>query len=739
MASILIISDKDEPGITHLEDAFKKHKYDVVRVEPTAENLARHYQENFDGAVIFTNPLHVGPLYEKNQNAVFLIRTGEDWRVAQGLSQSTMIQEIFKDAFLWMRHPTKKATSPADPYSRRLDFLKARVQEFPQSAQAHYELGMAHKETQQPVDAFNEFQTALHYDLQHVNALGELLELVHYRPELHKQLDQRWFASKFVSKLFGRSDLDESREAVGELEKIIIQHQTNPEPFVFLGEFKLKAGDLPGAYDAYREAVVRSGSLGVENVLRTTKSNEYTMRDIAFGLQIFSSRIKRLFPKKWSIGKVILKVYDQSEEQRARVESAMIDLGNKYHHALTMPDGSVIAIPTESLVLTSPQHNKVIHRMNRLPGKNAYFDVGRMNGVFRFGLLSKLTTAAAMTDHFYTRTVLPNEPGLKSKIADRRSDFFSRRMQKFFKPLEELLGFTIPKEDGAIIEAATRFADQRFLEDTPEWLCTIRTDHCLHNYLLNYNGNRLTDPPDKFIRECSVGRIDLENDELCYGIWDIINLIEYPGTAVERNEGFGLVLNYMVNRANAISGSKTTAEDLFRNVHQKGEHRYAQFNEYINEFDKNYADRESMLTQGKRASPTAKARFHYVALRFARQLELAGMEMRKEHACNELLEDIRLRKPFQGPEEQRDIVQEYLGTEELTEQQLFDELSKRVDAYKTAIHADRLFRLKRAQESLEELVRRSQASSSEIQDLYVLMNKQKDYFGAAERPIGTKK
>ena len=669
--SVLVIGSREELGLERLAENFKTNGYDVRVIEPSPDALQEAYAAPFDGIVNFANGILADPIVRKNPDVVQIHRVDTQWVVHKGITQSTRIEEIFNEAIFWMGSKGQTHSHIPGMYERRLGFLQQRVREEPESAVAHYELAMAFKEKGEYANAFKGFRDSLAHNPQHVDALCELLEVVQNHPECLRELEQK---DNFFTRLFKRversSEMEERRAAIDELEKIISRHHTHPEPFVYLGELRLEVDDRPGAYRAYRESVVRSGSVTLEQVLRSTGVSDDALRDAAFGAQIFSARIKRLFPKKWNIGNIVLKVYEQHDAQRARFESALLDSAAPYLSELTMPDGTPIVMPRESLVLTDSADTKLIHRMTRIPGKNAYFDLERLEGQNRRSLLEKLCVAAGRLDYFLTDVLSKRDVAVKALIRDERKGFISRRV-------------------------------------------SLRADHCPHNNLISYRGDRLSDSPQAFIERCGIGRVDFENDELCYSIWDLINLIELPGAEAEREDVFPLVLTYAVTRLNAVRGDGKEAKTLNELLRDKmpGQHHYSIFNDYV-------AARDPAFGSGA-VPPSTKLRLQFLGLRFLRHLELTGLKIRHERDCSLLLDEMRKRRSHQLADDQ-DIVTSYLGTEGWNEQEQMDMLYYKLQHFKKTLYAQRTFHLERAEDSLKRLAR---DWPTEFNELYWTMSK----------------
>lgn len=731
MASIVIIANKNQPGLGRLVEELEEFGYKTECIEPKTFELERVKNLKFEGLINFTSPTNSEWVYDNNPGIVHIFRSNGEWKIYKGINQNTLIEDIFNEAVLWLPSEAKKQRA-LPIHFEAIELLRNRVKNNPRLAEAHYDLGMALKAKEEYDEAFDEFKTAFDCDKYHVGALNELFDLVDKKPTLSQRLEKG-----LLARFFGiGTDRDGQGRAMTELEKLV-RPSKHPQPFIFIGEFWRESGNKEKAYKAYREAVLRSSAAGLEQALEF--DDEKTLRKVAAGLRVFSSRVQHLFPGVYAIKDVVLKVYDKDVEgerayRRARAEKQFIKSSKNYQDELCMPDGTKIRLPEdeESEVFASDADTKIITRLKRLPGKNAYSDLARLNTDDRYKLLAKLTTAAATIDHVFKK-MYDNDEEFRSVISHNSSlrNFASRRIEKFFKPLEEILGIKLGEEDKKIVEQCSRWADARLYKDSPEWLISPRTDQKPHNYLLDYKGNRLSAPPESFIKQCQIIRIDLEYDELCYSIWDLIGLLEYPGAHTEDDDTLKLVFDYIITRLNKFKqvDNPKTAEELLQSE-QGGAINYKKFNEYINTHAPDYGP-PNPRNPSERLAPATVARNQYYGCRFLKHLELAGVKMRQEQACLDLMEEIQARIPpslrghIPKAEEFQDV--EITGPEQL------NYVYEKVKSVKQTLYNYRDFHIKRAKESLERLAR---AGFSELQNLYTMMEK-KDYFNQALSKIGS--
>lgn len=717
MQTIVIVGSKNEKNqekeIHAFESAFRKHNFNAVVVDPTEQTESKPHpitslvqDGSVAGVICFDKDYAANLSYPESHEIARVVKVGDDWMFGYGQSD---VYKIVIEVVYWSRPVSLNRASHSRSLESKLGYLLMRAKQEPNSAN-RFQLGLALKEKGDLEKAFDEVHAAYKADPNNPEIVCEMFDILRKKPQLANKLESQGA----IKKLFNRLttwNTDERRSIIEELEKIVSRLEksptTTPEPYVFLGEFKLDGGDEKGAYEAYREAILRSGSRSLEKTLQSTIYDADMLRNIAFILQTTNARVKRLFPSKWVIGNVVLKPYGPDEGARAQVEHAFLEYGKKYSHLLRIDDDE-IEIPKNSKLLNHPDDPKIIHRMCRLNGTSAFTALQEARGKDRHSLLQKLCTVAATIDHVFTNVVLENEPQFKSLINDSRQGFvWSRFHQKFLKPLEEIAGMQIPDDDLRILKDAAEIADNHFFKDTPTWLTVVRTDHCPHNYLVS-----------------PFGKVDFENNNLTYGFWDLVNLVEYPGTGLSDAESFLLAVDYMIQRLNLYTKPKSprTLNQLLQGNKSR---RYSELNAYVKNLSPEYCSPQE--------SAIIKAKIQWLGFRFLRHMELAGLKMREEAGVVKVIDQINSKldsRLFEDPVLAN--LEDPSG-----ERALLKELRDKVQFYCNRLFEDRKYHVSCAQNSLRELTQIGLTDNKLAQAvgaLYSLLN-QKGYYDRATSPI----
>lgn len=732
MDLVLIAADRDKSSEElNLDDLVEKCVSSgfKVRFVSNPEDVRKIPREvPVEGVINFLDGGISSALLDRYPDLFMAERKRRDyWLVPLNNSEHPIV-DVINAVYFWLGKNASIQRSSGF-YSSRYDTLKKAVDESPSSPSAWFEFGKACVEKAQIRKAFDSFKTSLELDTQNADALCELIELSLKYPDLKTSFDSR----SWLSRLFTSTPDDEIIKYIDSV--LAKQPTTRPEPYVFLGELKLDDQNPKGAYYAYRDALVRCTAVSLENVLRSNEFSEDDLKKVVFAFQVFGSRVPRLFPRKWRIGDVVLKVYDNHEQKRVQIEGNYLTYAAKHKDLFVMPDGSRIAIPGESAVLHQPgEANKFIHRMKRLPGKLAFNDLSRLQGQDRYLLLKKLATSAAVIDNAFNE-IYHKEEGFRSLFVDERSSFVTTRFQKFTRALEDLVGFEIPDADWEVFNKTTQFAENRLKRDTPDWLLNVRVDHCPHNYLLDFDGNKFAVPAAEFVEKCSIGRFDFEDKQRCYGIWDLVDLVEYPGCEVDDAGTFNLVMHYVITRLNLKFGGKNSYDDLMASGGEDA------VNSYIENYDlalcHNAGDRGDV-------SPMTTLRFQYLGWRFLRHLELVGKDLMQERSCIQLMEEIDRRKNnYSGKGDSIEKFYETSGADDEYEQ--LQALSAKLLKYKSTIYSNRSFHVAIAKSALEQLAR-VRTPFKEIVGLDAMMTEKrggvkrtekKDYFDIALSEVGS--
>ncbi|MBI4145472.1 hypothetical protein HY493_04695 [Candidatus Woesearchaeota archaeon] len=687
MADVLIIGPREEPELETLIKAFERKGYRVAVLAPS--ETAQVNGKVYDGVISFAASNLADTLRARNPSLVEIARDQLTWYVRKGIGKHEPIEDIFLDAHFWLAAKQNRKSTGA--YSLRKSDILRRMKEAP-SSEAFYEAGMLALEEHRREDAFDAFRTATEHDPPEMEALCQLLELVNEYPELSKKLDQRnWFTRNLFAIFSNEADIDSKGRAIAYIRQIIYDNATRPEPFVYLGEMYVENGNLTGAFQAYRDAISRMGAAGIDEFLRANDRDEDAKRKLQVALRLEPDRITRVFPSKYRIRDVVLKAYPPAEAKNANIEDLLITHAQYHRDQFRLPDGKQINLPTRSTKLKDPNDARTILRIDRVPGKNAYDDLARLDPEARFQLLKKLTITAATLDHNFTHVVAPESPEIRFLLSDPPENFLQDRLRKFFDPLERMLGAPIPREDRQVIDAGARFADHQLLHDTTPWLTTLRLDHVPKNYVLDFDGNR--SDTAKFIKECVPGHFDMEHAQLVNGLWGVTTLFGWPGAEIDRKHAFQLALLYVTTRLIAYKNLSMQPEEVL-NVPEKEGDRYRVFNALLNKNDPSYAVVEPL--RGTRAAPAEKTRFLFLLERWARHLEIAGTWLTLEAENRQLLREVERRIPpaalsATGVE---------LGTGEEAPYAQMLRVHQKVQRYGGHLHGDKLFHLGCAREAL---------------------------------------